>query len=122
MCELVLYKCDKLEINNAFEFKDDKLLQDDMWKNIDSLYCESFINTLSQHISATNNEQVLMPRYYNNIQEVQVEEREAKDHSTITEVFYPLNNTVKLHNGWVYNVNNIKDLTVRRGKVRPPNK
>ena len=26
MCESVIYRCDKLEINNAFEFKEDQLV------------------------------------------------------------------------------------------------
>ncbi|CAI2171193.1 11474_t:CDS:2, partial [Funneliformis geosporum] len=51
-----------------------------------------------------------------------VEEYEAKDHSTIIEVFHPSNNTVKLHNERVYNVNNVKDPTICCGKGKPPNK
>ena len=51
-----------------------------------------------------------------------VEEREARDQLTATEEFQPSNNTVRSHNGRIYNVNNVKDPTVRRGKGRPHTK
>jgi hypothetical protein len=51
-----------------------------------------------------------------------IKEREAKDQSRTTEALHPSNNTVKLHDGRVYNVNDVKDPTVRRDKGRPPNK
>ena len=136
-------------------------------KNIDSIYSEPFISASSQNFSINNNEQILNPRHYNNVQEIQVqrqvrkkmnygkimghfkqalnyslddddennlddlilsyiakmvEEREIKDQSATTEPFQASNNTVKLHDGRVYNVNDVKDPTVRRGKGRPPRK
>lgn len=51
-----------------------------------------------------------------------IKEREAKDKSSTTEVFHPSNNTEKLHWWRVYNINDVKDPTVRQGKSRPPNK
>ncbi|CAB5377079.1 unnamed protein product [Rhizophagus irregularis] len=45
-------------------------LHDDAWKNNDYIYCEPFINSSSQNVSNTNNEQIFNPRYYNNVQEV----------------------------------------------------
>ncbi|CAB4412278.1 unnamed protein product [Rhizophagus irregularis] len=124
-------------------------LHDDALKNIDSIYCEPFINASSQNFSNTNNEQILNPRHYNNVQEVQVhqqvqkkydddennlddlilsyiakrvEEREARYQSTTTNEIQPSNNTIKSKDGRVYNVSDIKDPTVRQGKGRPPTK
>ncbi|GBC53424.2 hypothetical protein GLOIN_2v1472483 [Rhizophagus irregularis DAOM 181602=DAOM 197198] len=53
-------------------------LHNDTWKNIDSIYCEPFINTLSQNFSNTNNKQIFNPRHYNNIQGVQVYQQVRK--------------------------------------------
>ncbi|PKY36402.1 hypothetical protein RhiirB3_458935 [Rhizophagus irregularis] len=53
-------------------------LHDDAWKNIDSIYCEPFINALSQNFSNTNNKQIFNPRHYNNIQGVQVYQQVRK--------------------------------------------
>ncbi|RIA96825.1 hypothetical protein C1645_732957 [Glomus cerebriforme] len=50
-----------------------------------------------------------------------IEERESKC-QTATEESQPSNNTVKLHDGHVYNVNDIKDPIVCRGKGRPSTK
>ncbi|RIA80952.1 hypothetical protein C1645_837803 [Glomus cerebriforme] len=141
-------------------------LCDDAWKTIDFIYSEPFINASSQNFLTNNHEQILNPRHYNNVQEVQVhrqvqkklnygrimghfkqslnyslddndeknlddmilsyiakkiEERESRC-QTATEESQPSNNTVKLHDGCVYNINDVKNPTVHRGKGRPPTK
>ncbi|RIA86099.1 hypothetical protein C1645_807950 [Glomus cerebriforme] len=139
-------------------------LHDNAWKTIDFIYSEPFINASSQNFLTNNHEQILNPRHYNNVQEVQIQcqvqkklnysrimghFKQALNYSlddddeknlddmilsyiakkveecesrcqTATEESQPSNNTVKLHDGRVYNVNDVKDPTVRQGKGNAP--
>ncbi|CAG8711928.1 36452_t:CDS:2, partial [Racocetra persica] len=133
MCESVLYKCEKLDIDHALE---------------DQLYSDE-----NELINSDNNTQKLISRHYYNIQEVQVQNRLQKkiDYSRLIDHFkkalsYSLENDdqnaldelildyiakkeeirnvqtqlVSVEESQAYD--DIKDPVVRRGKGRRPNK
>ncbi|CAB4407362.1 unnamed protein product [Rhizophagus irregularis] len=161
MCESVLYRCEKLEINDAFEFNEDQLDQvmlnedessdqKDEVINITEDYYDfrqAYLNALLNSISRESIDEIwrivpyIAPNSYqhiiilnddddeNNLDDLilsyiakRVEEREARYQLTTTNEIQPSNNTIKSKDGRVYNVSDIKDSTVRRGKGRPPTK
>ena len=131
-------------------------LQDEVLKNVESIYNEPFINACIQNSQDNNNVSEFIPRHHNNIQEVQVRNciqkkmeydcimghfkkalnysledndqgelddmilayianKEAKrEAEAITEDNQIPNNVVKLSDGCVYDVDNVRDPLTHR--------
>ncbi|CAG8745243.1 13930_t:CDS:2, partial [Racocetra fulgida] len=126
MCESVLYKCEKVPNEEAFEFIEDQL---------------SIAKGFKRFQSDNLQETYPIPKHYNNMQEKDndqkalddiilsyISEKEANQktdmqlNQKVLKENTGLNCEIRLSNSHIYNADNVKDPIKRRGKGRPPNK
>ncbi|CAB4401071.1 unnamed protein product [Rhizophagus irregularis] len=134
MCESIIYKCEKLDIKDAFEFIEDQLDQNEIPENQESqgtsndqeetnniedyydfrqTYLKSLLNSvpkemIKEPIHDDNIDQriYLNPRHINHVKEVEIRYYTQK----------------KLSDGRTYDVDNIGNPLKRQGKGRPATK
>ncbi|RHZ78356.1 hypothetical protein Glove_165g180 [Diversispora epigaea] len=109
-------------------------LQDNAWDNINLIFNEPFVRTSSKNLKPIHNDDdsqraYLIPKHYNNIQEVEIRpyitEKELKQQNKSQpkkrKVLEDKNSIdeLKMPDGRIYDVDSIEDPVKRQGKGRP---
>ncbi|RIA83905.1 hypothetical protein C1645_833075 [Glomus cerebriforme] len=114
---------DENEINQDSETLEDEAIHS-AGPVLDSELKEPFIGTSSKNLKQTDiicYQDDFIPKYYDNIQKVQVHQYIQKKLNMV-DLWDILNNEMKLTDGRVYDVNNIKNLIKHWAKGRPSGK